>query len=145
MISIALAYDFEELSSKLIEEGLKLATLAKARVFLVHIAAPDPHLLAYQMRRSKVERERKAELRAEKRILDRIAHRFIDQGIETEVILEQGPAVEGLIKTVKKIKADYLLIGHHREKAIFRKVLDSSARRLLELSPIPVICVALKD
>lgn len=144
-MKIALAYNFEALSAHLIEEALKLALSAKAKVYLLHIAAPDPHLLSYTMRESKLDPKREAELSAERRILKRLAQRFSDAGLECEVIIEQGNTVELLLQQIAKIKADYLVIGHHEEKGFLRYFIDSAAHKLLKSCPIPVLVVPLKD
>ncbi|GEM_PF-6493956 len=145
MIKIALAYDFEELSNKLIKHCIRFATALNAQVCLIHIAVPDPHLLSYQIGREKSVKDREAELRAENRILHRIADQFKDQGIVCEVLMEEGSTIEGLREQVQKIKADYLLIGHHREKGFFRNFLGNSARKLIDRLDIPIIVVPLKD
>lgn len=145
LINIALAYDFEELSEKLILEGLRFAECMQGQVYLIHISSPDPHLLSYQLGREKAIKNRKAELRAEHRILDRIAQRFTMKGIQCEVLVEEGATIKELQGLVKKIKADYLLIGHHRDKGFLRTYLNSSARKLIDKIEVPLMVVPLMD
>lgn len=102
-------------------------------------------MFSYQQGREKAIKNRKAELRAEERIMTRIAQRFAVKGIHCEVLVEQGATVKCLQSLVAKIKADYLLIGHHRDKGLLGTYLNSSARALIDKIEIPLMVVPLTD
>ncbi len=141
MKNIFLALDFEESSSALIEHAIQLGNRFNSKVWIVHIAAPDPEFVGYSVGPQYIRDKRAEELRAEHRFLQIVAKDFQDMGIDAEALLIQGPTVPMILEEAEKLKADLIITGSHDHSFLHNALYGHTAKKLINKTRIPLLIV----
>src|ERR1700722_3731216 len=63
------------------------------------------------------------------------------KGLEAESILRTGNPYEEIVNAAKQIGADLIVIGSHGYTGLSRLLLGSTADRVLQYAPCPVLVV----
>ena len=141
MKNIFLALDFEEKASLLVEHAMQLAKSFGAKVWIVHIAAPDPDFIGYKVGPQYIRDTRATELRGEHRFLQTVAKDFADKGMDAEALLIQGPTVEMILDEAQKLNSDLIITGSHDHGFLHNALHGNTAKELLNKSKIPLLIV----
>lgn len=141
MKNILIPYDFSAVGERLLNMAMDLAKPMGAKVWVVHVAAPDPDFVGFKVGPQYVRDHRADILRQEHQDLQDIAKRLNDQGTETEALLVQGPTVDTLLEVAGRVHADLILVGSHGRSALFRAFVGSVSEQLLKDSKVPVMVV----
>jgi nucleotide-binding universal stress UspA family protein len=142
--NILVPIDFSEVSKDVLAHASALAQAFPASLTLVHVAAPDPDFVGYEVGPKHVREYRADELRTEHRELQASADALRDQGIDVKALLIQGPTVEMVLKEAKKLGADAIIIGSHGHGAVHRLLLGSVSEGVLRGAECPVLVVPAK-
>jgi nucleotide-binding universal stress UspA family protein len=114
------------------------------RLYLVHVAAPDPDFVPWEAGPAG-ERDRIAtELRGEHRALQGLAEELRAQGVEVTALLVQGPTAAVLVDEAHRRQAGLLVIGTHGRRGLARLILGSVAEEVLRCADLPVVVVPLE-
>ena len=141
MKSLVVAIDFSEITSLLIKEAVRLAACYKARVYLIHIAAPDPDFVGYNVGPVEERQFRVKELRTEKKNLERLATEVTALGVDAVPLLIQGETAKSIVKEVVKLKASFLMMGTHGKGLAKTTLLGSTSHEILQHASCPVILI----
>ena len=134
MTNILAAIDFSERSPAVYECAATLARALGGHLWLIHVAAPDPDFVGYEVGPQSVRDEVAGEMRAEHRQLQVEAQRLREGGLEVTALCPQGPTVETLVREVAKLGADWLVAGSHGHGFLHGVLMGSC---LLYTSPSP--------
>lgn len=145
MKNIFLALDFEEKAQKLIDFATELAKKFNAKVWVVHIAAPDPEFVGYEIGPKYIRDTRAEELRTEHRFLQNIATELGHVGVKSEGLLIQGPTVEMILEEAMKLKADLIITGSHEHSFLHSAMYGNTARELVKRSRIPLMIIPVDE
>ena len=137
--------DFSEHSKKTIQYARQLAALTGASIRLLHVfQIPDYpgafyHRLyleheAVKMHVETAKREATAQLSL-------IAEQMRANGLQAEPILRHGNPYEEIVNAAKEIGVDLIVIGSHGYTGFGRLLLGSTADRVLQYAPCPVLVV----
>lgn len=140
MERILVAVDFSEVTDRLLQAAVQLAG-HQTKVYIIHVAAPEPDFVGYSVGPQHVREDRAAQLRVEHRLLGEYKNQLHRQGIDAEALLIAGPTVETLLEEINKLKADLLIIGRKGHSAIYEVLIGSVCRDILEKLPIPALLV----
>ncbi|WP_434036779.1 universal stress protein [Formosa sp. 4Alg 33] len=143
MKSILVTIDFNEKEAPLLEQAFKMASAFKSKLWIMHIAAPEPDFVGYDVGPEEIRDARAEELRKEHRLLQKYAKDMNDRGIDTDGLLVSGATIETILQQAEKLKADLIITGHERHGFFYRAILGSTAEQLLEDSKIPLLIVPL--
>lgn len=141
MQNILVPIDFSEISKEVLRLAAEHAKAFSAELTLVHVAAPDPDFVGYEVGPKHVREYRADELRGEHRELQAEADALREQGIAAKALLVQGPTVEMLLKEAKKLGADAIILGSHGHGAVHRLLLGSVGEGVLRGAECPVLVV----
>jgi len=141
MKNIFLALDFEERSQVLVEHAAKYAEKFGAKVWVVHIAAPRPDFVGFEIGPQYVRNMRADELKAEHRFLQKTAKSLTEKGIEAEALLIQGPTVEMILAEAGKLESDLIVMGSHDHGFLHSAMFGNTAKAVLSKSKIPLLIV----
>jgi universal stress protein A len=137
--------DFSEHSKKTIEYATQLAILTGASLRLLHVfQIPDYpaafyHGLYLEHEAVKIHVETaKREATAQ---LSLIADQMHAKGLEAEAILRPGNPYEEIVNVAKEVGVDLIVIGSHGFAGLGRLLLGSTADRVLQYAPCPVLVV----
>lgn len=141
MKHILIPYDFSAVGEQLLNVATDLAKPLGAKLWVVHVAAPDPDFVGFKVGPQYVRDHMADLLRQEHQDLQDITKRIGEQGIEAEALLVQGPTVDTLLEVAKRVQADLFVVGSHGRSALFRAFVGSVSEQLLKDSKIPVLVV----
>ena len=140
-MNLLTAIDFSESSQVVIEKVKELAQALSAKVWLLHIADPDPDFVGYEidppiMRDVIAERFHK-----EHRQLQQFSDDLRSSGLDCTALLIQGPTVETIIDQASKLSIDMLILGSHGKGIVKRLLIGSISEEVLHKSQVPVLIV----
>ena len=90
MKNILIAVDFDDNYQKLVNQGVQLAEKFNAKLWLLHITAPDPDFVGYGVGPQYIRDSRADEIKKEHKILVDLSEKLRAGGIDTEGIVIQG-------------------------------------------------------
>ena len=141
MKNLLVALDFHENESTLIDLVRELAEPLKAKVWFIHIAAPDPDFIGNKVGPQYIRDFRAEDLRKEHRQLQEYATQFKEIGIDSEGLLIQGPTVETVLEEASKLRIDMIITGHEEHNFFYRAIYGSVSSGIMKGSKIPVLVV----
>jgi len=140
MKNIIIAIDFIEDNQLLLNESFKLVKKLTAKVWIIHIAAPDPVFVSYDTGPDHERKFRADKLRREHREIQKIAKNLKKKGVESEALLFPGPTVKTLVEHAEKLKADMIIIGFQKN-GFFSTLFGDITIDILKKSKIPILSI----
>jgi nucleotide-binding universal stress UspA family protein len=141
MKNILVTIEFDENVSLLIDKATELAQAFNSKIWLMHIAAPDPDFVGYETGPQYIRDGRASELRDEHRLLQKYANELNQKGIDAEGLLIQGVMIDAIIDESKKLNIDLIIAGHHEHGFIYNWFVDSVSTEIIKKSKIPVLMI----
>jgi len=141
MKNILVTIDFDIKTKLLINNAYKFAKVFESKIWLVHIAAPDPDFVGYGVGPQYIRDSRAHELREEHKQLQGYAKELNKKGIEAEGLLIQGATIEMIILESKKLHIDLIIAGHHKHNFLYNAFIGSVSRGIIEASKIPILII----
>ena len=143
MKNILVTVEFEEKTNLLIGKAAELAEKFEAKLWLVHIAPPEPDFVGFDIGPQYVRDTLAEELREEHRLLQKYANQLKARNIAADGLLIQGATVEMILEECEKLNIDLVIIGHHDHNLLYKIFVGSTDLELVEQSKIPVMVVPL--
>ncbi|MBT8303343.1 MAG: universal stress protein [Bacteroidia bacterium] len=143
MKNILVSIDFKGNEKPLLDKALEIARAFDAKIWLVHIAAPDPDFVGYDVGPQSVRDARANKLKKEHKLIEDFTKDLRHKDAIAEGLLIQGATIETVIKESKKLKADLIITGHEEHGFLYRALLGSVSSQLIKKSKIPVLIVPL--
>jgi nucleotide-binding universal stress UspA family protein len=141
MKNILVPVDFSEITEPVVATARALAQAFSAKLWLLHVAAPDPDFVGYDVGPQSVRDQVASHLREEHRDLQEEAVRLRDGGVEAVALLIQGPTVEKILAEAERIGADLIVLGSHGHGAVYRSLLGSVSESVLRRAACPITIV----
>nr|WP_321412394.1 universal stress protein [uncultured Carboxylicivirga sp.] len=145
MKNILVTVDFNEGDKVLINKASELASAFKSKVWIVHIAAPSPDFVGYDVGPQYIRDYRANELREEHHKLVDYTSELKEKSIDAEGLLVQGATIEMVIDEAKRLNADLIIAGYHAHGFIYKALLGSVSTEIIKKSVIPVLIVPLDN
>tara|TARA_R100001369_G_scaffold954_3_gene3127 strand:- start:86902 stop:87354 length:453 start_codon:yes stop_codon:yes gene_type:complete len=143
--NIMVAVDFNDAVGKLLGYAEALALRFEAKIWIVHVADPDPDFVGYEPGPQYIRDFRADELRDEHKKLQNISNMFLDKQIESAALLIQGSTVETVLNEAKKLKADLLIVGNHKHSFLHNLLSESVSLELLKNGNIPLLTIPIDE
>lgn len=137
------AIDFINNEKLLIDSAFRLAERFDAKIWLIHIAAPEPDFVGYEVGPQYIREFRAEELRKEHKLLQEYTREVEKKGIEADGLLVQGATIEMIMEEAVKLKVDLIIAGHEEHNFLYKAFVGSVSRQIIEKSKIPVLIVPL--
>ena len=141
MGNILAAVDFSETSQRVLDRASLLAESLGSRLWLIHVAAPEPDFVGYEVGPPGVRDQVAKHLREEHRLLQSMAETQRQRGIDTKALLVQGPTIETILEEAGKRETDLIVLGSHGRGAFLRALLGSTSEGVLRKTDVPVLIV----
>ena len=143
--SFLVPIDFSEHSKKTIEYATQLASLTGASMQILHVfQIPDYPAAFYQglyLEHEAVKIHLESAKREADAQLSLIAEQVRAHGLEAEPIFRLGNPYEEIVNAAKEGGVDLIVIGSHGYAGLGRLLLGSTADRVLQYAPCPVLVV----
>lgn len=141
MKNILVSIDFKDSENILIDKAFELAEAFKSKIWLLHIAAPDPDFVGYDVGPQYIRDTRASEIKKEHKLLQKYSSNLIKKGVEAESLLIQGATSQMILEESKKLKVDLLIIGHHEHNLLYKTFIGSVSSNIIDKSIIPVMLI----
>ena len=139
MQNIIVAYDFSAHSDKALAIAVTIARQFKAKLWLIHVADPEPGFIGYKVGPLSVREQVAYELRDEHKKLHEIAEKYSDQSVEITPIFVQGPIIDTIFDQAEKVDADLIVAGHKGKSKLESALIGSVSRQLVERLRTPIL------
>lgn len=143
---ILVAIDSDEPSSRVLEEAVKFAKDQQAWVKLLHVMGEN--ISAWQnagWTGVTDTEEDHATIETVQKFMEGAQQLFRDAGVETEAMMLEKIAVEGLAKVIieqaNQWSADLIIVGTHGRHGFGHLISGSVAEGVIRASPLPVLVV----
>ncbi len=133
--------DLSPLTEDVVVAATTLASRLGARLTLLHVGAPEPDFIGYDVGPDTVRDAVANSLRREHRELESWRQRASSDGVETHALMVQGPTVDKLLTQAERLGADYLVLGSHGHSALFDLIAGSVTQGVLKQATVPVLVV----
>ena len=143
MKNILVALDMKTTDSYLLDQASFLAEKCGAKIWMVHVASPDPDFVGFEMGPKYIRDYVADELRSEHRLLQTYAIDLQHKSLEAEGLLIQGPTIDMIEKEVKKLHIDLLILGSHKHGFLYETFVGNTAVKIIKEVSIPVMIVPL--
>lgn len=143
MKNILLPIDFKGSEQLLLDKAYEIAEKFKSKVWLIHVAAPDPDYIGYDAGPQSIRDSRAEELREEHKQIQTYARSLTQKGIETDALLIQGTTVDTLLEKTETLNIDLMVIGRQSHGIFYKAIFGSVADSLVKKTSIPILIVPL--
>jgi len=141
MRNILVPIDFSAISDSVVDIAKTFAECFSARIWLIHVASPDPDFVGYDAGPQSVRDQVAEHLREEHQRLQSIAAELREAGLETTALLVQGPTAEKILAEAEEHAADLIVMGSHGHGAMHRMLMGSVSERILRKADCPVTII----
>ena len=143
--NILVAVDFNDAVGEILGYAEGLAQKFGAKVWVVHVAEPEPDFVGYEPGPQYIRDMKAEELSEEHRNLQNICDTFLSEEIEKEALLIQGSTVETVLEEAEKLKSDLLIVGTHKHSFLHNLLQESVSLELLKRSSIPLLAIPIEE
>ena len=143
MKNILVTLDFHGKEEVLINKAKEIAKPFNAKIWLLHIAAPEPDFVGFEVGPQYIRDTLAKDLRKEHRLLQKYAVDLQENKLNAEGLLIQGATTEMIIEESKKLNIDLIIAGHHDRSFIYNAFIGSASSQIIKKSKIPVLIVPL--
>ncbi len=145
MKNILLPLDFSEAASQILAKAQEMAQSLGAKLWILHVAAPNPAFVGYEAGPQTVRDQRAETLKNEHKQLQDWASETSAKGIDSEALLVQGETGATIIEEAQKLAAEMIIIGSHGHGALYNMLVGSTCQTVLKASEIPVLVVPIRS
>jgi len=140
-MTIVVAVDLSEVSKKMLEAVRSVPRTEGGKVFVVHVAEPDPEFVGWDAGPGVVRDQVAAGFRRERDAVEEMAEALREDGIDAVGLVVQGATVETILDEVGRRQADLLVVGSHGHGAAYDLAIGSVSAGAIRKSPVPVLVV----
>ena len=145
MKNILVSIDFNNHERSLIDKAIEIAKAFDSKIWLLHVAAPEPEFIGFGVGPQYIRDSRADELRTEHRLLSDYTDLIRLENQECEGLLINGATIEMILEEAQKLAIDLIIIGHHDHNFLYKAFFGSVATGVIKKSNIPVLIVPLED
>ncbi|PTB97554.1 universal stress protein [Marivirga lumbricoides] len=145
MKNILVSIDFKNDEQLLLDQAVQFAKAFSAKIWLLHIGAPDPDFVGYSVGPQYIRDAKAEDLREEHHSLQHYSELMHAQAVKAEALLIQGATVESILQEAQQLKADLIIIGHHEHSILYKIFQESVSSEVMKKSKIPVLMVPLEN
>lgn len=139
MKNILVGIDFHEQSRKLISKSVEFAKLINGKLWLLHVAAPDPDFVGFKTGPQFIRDDRAEVLKEERRKLWNFTQEIEQQGIDADGLLIQGATIETILEETVKLDIDLIIAGYHEHNFLYDAFFGNTSVQIIKKSSIPVL------
>lgn len=142
MKNILVAINFEKNAPKLVQKAEELAKPHDAKIWILHVAEPDPDsFIGLEAGPQYAQDRRVADRKKEAALVKELARKLQERNIKAEGFIIEGPTAKTIRSEVKKLNVDVVVAGHQKKNFFYDLFVGSFGRDLVEDLDIPVLLV----
>jgi nucleotide-binding universal stress UspA family protein len=140
-MKILVGIDFADSTPKIANKVEELSKALSAKVWLLHVAEPEPDFVGYKPGPQCVRDDVARAFQREHRQIQDIADRLRKVGIDTTALLAQGATVETIIGEASKLNVDMIVVGSHGRGAMYQLIMGSVSEGVIHKSERPTLVI----
>lgn len=141
-MNILAAVDFSGFTEPILAAVERIAgALPETRVWLLHVAEPDPGFVGYEAGPAAVREQVAAEYRQERQRLQRYADRLRRTGLEVSALVVPGAIAETILAEAERLGVQLIVMGSHGYGAIAELIVGGVGKVVLRKASCPVLIV----
>ena len=144
MKSILVAVDFSEISDRVLQAAINLASAVKSKVILLHVAPREPDIFGHQLTRKVITEPIPEDVRERYDNLMESAKRLEDAGVAVTPLLVRGDRVHAIMREVEQEKADLIVMGAHGRGGLYKRLVGSVSEGVMREARCPVLIIPTK-
>lgn len=141
MKTILVPLDLKTDTAKVLEQAVEIAQVRKAKLWLLHVAAPNPDFVGYEAGPQYIRDVRASTLRDEHGQLEQMVSQLTNEGISCQPLLVMGATVETILGEAERLNADLIVMGTHGRRGLAKAFLGSTCDEVLRANRYPVLVV----
>jgi len=141
---ILVPVDFSDVTDKVLDEARRIARSFDAKTWLVHVAAPEPDFIGYEVGPAYIRDSLARNLRDQHQRLQAYQGTFTAEGLEATSMLVPGIPVRKVVAEAERLAPDLIIIGSHGHGALYHLLMGSVAESVLKHAACPVLVVPSK-
>jgi nucleotide-binding universal stress UspA family protein len=141
MKTLIVPVDFSDTTDAVIHAAIEMGSAFGAKVWLLHVAEPEPDFVGYSVGPKEVRDSIADALHAERDDLAALTEKVRAAGVDADHTMVQGPTVESIVHKAKDLDADLIVMGSHGRGAVLRAILGSVSQGVLHQARRPVLIV----
>ena len=141
MKNILVTIDLKGNEQLLIDKAAQFAEKFKSKVWIIHIAAPDPDFVGFSVGPQYIRDSRASELKKEHLQIQNYTDVLENKGIDSEGLLVQGATIETILKEADDLKIDLIITGYQDHSFFYKALYGDVSKALIKESHIPVLIV----
>jgi nucleotide-binding universal stress UspA family protein len=145
MKNILVALDLKPSDHLLMGQASQLAMKFDSKIWLVHVASPDPEFVGFEMGPKYIRNFVADELRTEHRLIRSYVEDLETKSLDVEGLLIQGPTIDMIEEEIDKLKIDLLVMGSHKHSFLYETFVGNTAMKIVREISIPVMIVPLPE
>ena len=143
MKNILLTIDFDKNTNLLVNKAFELGQKFEAKIWLLHVAAPEPDFVGYKTGPQYIRDFRAAELRNEHKALQKLADELEAKGVQADGLLIYGATIDMIIEESVKLNCDLIIVGFHEHGLLYRAFNANKSFEIIKKSKVPVMIIPL--
>ena len=141
-MNVLAAVDFSGFTEPILRAVERIAAAAPgARIWLLHVAEPDPSFVGYDAGPAVVRDQVAAEYRQEHRQLQACAERLRGSGVEVTPLLIQGAIADTILTEAGRLDVQLIVMGSHGYGAIAELIAGGVCKVVLKKALCPVLVI----
>jgi len=136
--------DFSEITAEVVARAGELAGFYNAKCWLIHVAAPDPDFVGYDVGPKYIRDDRADVLRQEHRQLQEYKSMMEQKGVDCEALLVQGNIHATIESEIEKLDMDMVVMGSHGHSRLHELLVGSVCEHMLRKSKVPMMVIPAK-
>ena len=140
-MSLLVAVDLSESSRTVIDHARSLAAAYPGKIWLVHVAPPEPDFLGYRVGPQSVRDGVAQHVHEDHRQLQHWAEDLRSSGLDCTALLVQGPFASTILSEADRLAVQVIVVGSHGQGAAHRLFVGSTSEGILRGATVPVFVV----
>ena len=140
MRTVLACIDLSDVTDTVLACARELAA-PNGHLVLLHVAAPDPEFVGYDVGPQSVRDEVALELRAEHRRVQALAEGLATSGLTLTPLTVQGAVVERILEHAARLQAQWIVVGSKGRGVVRELIGGSTVHALLHAAKLPVVVV----
>jgi len=141
MQTLVVAVDLSDVSRKILDAVRALPGQPDRRVFVIHVAEPDPDFVGWEAGPGVVREQMAEQFQRQRREVESFAAELRAAGVEAAGLVVQGPTVATILDEAERRGADLLVVGSHGHGTAYDLVVGSVSAGVIRKATIPVLVI----
>jgi nucleotide-binding universal stress UspA family protein len=143
MKNILVAVDLDDSAQLLVEKAAEQAEKFGSKVWVLHVADPEPDFVGNKVGPQYIRDLRVKELIHEHQLVRKYTDYLKTKNIDADGLLIAGATVQLILEEIEKLNIDLVVIGHHQHSLMYQIFTGTTHSAIVKKSKVPVLIVPL--